>query len=330
MGNFDSRETSSTLASISNVTLATAVEAFLESYFRVGTRSRLTKRAYATDLRQFAAHCNPNTTLTSVNPSTVEDWISYLQEHAASPATQRRKIAALRVFMHDCARHGLIEATPFTELRFRFPTTAPLPKALSIDETRSLLVLARSIAAQHLSSEVTAIDRASLAIRDRAIVELMIATGIRVGELTSIQLHDLSSTEMRIRIRGKGNRERLAFLVDRSSAHALEAHLQARLRLHLSHLALFHNARGGELSPCGVSYLLDRLARKAGISKRVTPHMLRHTAATLLLRNGADIRIVQEFLGHTSIATTQRYAHVTAEHLREALLTHHHSHLLEL
>ena len=125
------------------------------------------------------------------------------------------------------------------------------------------------------------------------------------------------------RVQGKGGRDRLAFLVDEQSLRIQQQHFDARSRVITENNALFLNASGQRLSTQGMANVIAQFRRDAGIVRHITPHMLRHTVATLLLRNGVDIRVVQEFLGHASIATTQRYTHVVKEHLIGELRKHH-------
>lgn len=124
-------------------------------------------------------------------------------------------------------------------------------------------------------------------------------------------------------MQGKGRRDRLAFVVDEQTLRVQRAHAEARARVRTDSPALFVNASGGRLSTQGITNVIARLRREARIKRHITPHMLRHTVATLLLRNGVDIRVVQEFLGHASIATTQRYTHVTKEHMIRVLRKRH-------
>jgi len=160
-------------------------------------------------------------------------------------------------------------------------------------------------------------------LRDLALVDLLFATGMRVGEVSSLDVKDFCSQEAMFRVRGKGGRDRLAFTVDQNTLEIQRSYLESRMRIETESPALFLNARGQRLSTQGISGVLTRLREEAGIQRHITPHMLRHTVATLLLRNGADIRVVQEFLGHASIATTQRYTHITKEHLIGVLRKHH-------
>jgi site-specific recombinase XerD len=154
-------------------------------------------------------------------------------------------------------------------------------------------------------------------------IETLFATGIRVGELASLTCKDWRDDEATFLIMGKGLRQRLALLPDERSQRALRAYLQHRVRMNLGHDALLVNAAGGRLSSQGVARVIAIAAKELDIKGRVTPHMIRHTVATLLLRCGADIRVVQELLGHSSIATTQRYTYVSKEHLFSTLKSLH-------
>jgi site-specific recombinase XerD len=146
---------------------------------------------------------------------------------------------------------------------------------------------------------------------------------MRVGEVSALDLQDFVVQEGIFRVQGKGGRDRLAFAVDAETLQIQREHLEARKQIDTEAPALFLNASGKRLSTQGIANVISQLRKDAGIERHITPHMLRHTVATLLLRNGVDIRVVQEFLGHTSIATTQRYTHITKEHMIGVLRKHH-------
>jgi site-specific recombinase XerD len=146
---------------------------------------------------------------------------------------------------------------------------------------------------------------------------------MRVGEVSGLDLRDFFIEEAVFKVCGKGGRDRLAFIVDKETVRIQREHLKARAHVVTASQALFVNPFGERLTTQGIADVIARLRCKAGIERHVTPHMLRHTVATLLLRNGVDIRVVQEFLGHTSISTTQRYTHVTKEHLIGVLRKRH-------
>jgi len=190
-------------------------------------------------------------------------------------------------------------------------------------QNRSAAEIPRQEPAQAEGKVSGASTRSYRALRNLALVDLLFATGMRVGEVSALNLRDFAVSESVFKVRGKGGRDRLAFVVDEQTVRIQRDHIGARSRLGSESEALFLNAAGERLSTQGIANIIAQFRKDAGIERHVTPHMLRHTVATLLLRNGVDIRVVQEFLGHASIATTQRYTHVTKEHLVRILRERH-------
>lgn len=160
-------------------------------------------------------------------------------------------------------------------------------------------------------------------LRNLALVDLLFATGMRVGEVSALNIVDFAVSESSFRVKGKGGRDRLAFLVDEQTRRVQLRHAKVRAGIDSVSPALFINSSGRRLSTQGIANIISQFRKDAGIDRHITPHMLRHTVATMLLRNGVDIRVVQEFLGHASIATTQRYTHVTKDHMIEVLQKRH-------
>jgi integrase/recombinase XerD len=245
----------------------------------------------------------------------------------------RRKMVVLKVFCSYWVRKGVLPESPFWRVKLSFGRIVQLPRALSETEMGDLLAQARQ---DHHASEVprkgAALAKGKVAgpsarsyrsLRNLALVDLLFATGMRVGEVSSLNLADFVVPESVFRVKGKGGRDRLAFVVDERTVIIQRQHIEARIRLKSESPALFLNAAGKRLSTQGIANIIAQFRKDAGIERHVTPHMLRHTVATLLLRNGVDIRVVQEFLGHASIATTQRYTHVTKDHLIRVLREHH-------
>ena len=193
-------------------------------------------------------------------------------------------------------------------LKIELAASRVLPNFLSIEEVSA--ILREAVRLRELRDDF-------LSIRNLAIIETMFATGMRVGELVSLRLSDLRLAERSVLIHGKGRRERLAFFVEPTSFARIAFYVAARPPF--SSEALFVNPAGHALSTQAVANVIRALCTAAGITRRVTPHTFRHTVATLLLRNGADLRVVQELLGHASITMTQRYTHVVKEQMREAL-----------
>jgi integrase/recombinase XerD len=312
-----------------------ACSEFLRGYFSTHERGKKTEAAYRSDLTQFQAFANEELDLIALNSTLIEQWAAHLREEDYSPASIRRKIVVLKVFCSYWVRKGDLHESPFWRVKLSYGRIEQLPRALTEREIRALLKRAWRNYSEALdiqnslegTSQILVKFEASSStyrvLRDLALIDLLFATGIRVGETSALDMRDFFVREAAFRIQGKGGRDRLAFIVDEETVQIQRAHLEARGRLKTDSPALFINATGKRLSTQGITNVIARLRREARVKRHVTPHMLRHTVATLLLRNDVDIRVVQEFLGHASIATTQRYTHVTKEHMVRVLRKRH-------
>jgi integrase/recombinase XerD len=308
---------------------------FLSGYFSTHERRKKTEAAYRSDLAQFRAFASEKLFLSALDGSIIERWAAHLRKEDYSPASIRRKMVVLKVFCSYWVRRGDLKESPFWRVKLSIGRIEQLPRALTEREMRALLRRAwrdysstldnRSSPEDTLQSPLKwkASSSDYRALRDLALIDLLFATGIRVGEISSLDIRDFFVREAAFRVQGKGGRDRLAFIVDDETVRIQRAHLEARESIKTDSSALFINASGRRLSTQGITNVISRLRKGAHIKRHVTPHMLRHTVATLLLRNGLDIRVVQEFLGHASIATTQRYTHVTKEHLVRELRKRH-------
>lgn len=312
--------------------LTNAIEEFLNGYFSTHDRSKKTRLAYCADLKQFAAFVDKEFKLTSLCAAIIEDWASHLRKEGYSPASMRRKMVVLKVFSTYWIRKGGLIESPFWRVQLSFGRIQQLPRALTEVEIRLLLVQAGRDPSEKVPRKsyviaegvaARASSRTYRALRNLALVDLLFATGLRVGEVSALDVSDFVVTESAFRVKGKGGRDRMAFVVDEQTVWIQRQHLELRAKIPAESPALFLNASANRLSTQGMANVVAEFRRDAGIERRITPHMLRHTVATLLLRNGADIRVVQEFLGHASIATTQRYTHIAKEHLIGALRKHH-------
>jgi integrase/recombinase XerD len=278
--------------------------------------SRNTLHAYQSDLAQLGGFL----ALRGVSPLVAQhgDLAAFLSElatggenrPAVAPATLQRKAACLRSFYRHLRREGSIEHDPTTDLRGP-PKTLRLPKVLSREQVSKLL-------AQPKGSE-------PLALRDRSLLELMYACGLRVSETVGLGLDDVDLDEGMLRAHGKGSKERLV-PVGRRAVSALEAY-SARGRPALVGVrvegSLFVNHRGAGLTRQGLYKIIQSHARGAGLDRQMTPHTLRHTFATHLLAGGCDLRSLQEMLGHADLATTQVYTHLSADRLKDAYFEAH-------
>ena len=293
------------------------VTAFLDYLTSERGLSGNTVAAYGNDLGQLLEFLEESGGLSraskgweSVDQPLLARYALDLQERGYSPTTRARKIAAVKSFFNFLIEEGLVSEDP-TEAIASPKIGRSLPKAISEDEMDRLVEAA--------SSGVSAESR-----RDAAMIELMYATGMRVSELVGTSLDDLNLREKFVRCMGKGSKERLISLHDQAAV-VLEGYLrEARPQLLANRRdvserenALFLNRRGERLTRQGFWLLLKEYARRAGITTPITPHTLRHTFATHMLRGGAPIRYLQELLGHASISTTQVYTHLAQEHVQE-------------
>ena len=243
-----------------------------------------------------------------INQNQVMEYILHLKSQSYAEATVARKVAAVKSFFSFMQAEGRLKANP-TEQLASPKVGKMLPKPLSVQEIDELL-------------EQPARRSTPEAKRDRAMLELMYATGLRVTELVSTDVTDaqLEGDKPYVRLVGKGNRERQIPLLEQPAQELSEYIRFARPRLvgERDETALFVNRRGERLTRQGFWLILKGYASEAGIRGRVTPHTLRHSFATHMLRGGMDIHKVQELLGHANISTTQVYTQVSREHIREA------------
>jgi integrase/recombinase XerD len=280
--------------------------------------ARNTVDAYRRDLARYAGYLRTTgvADATRVREEAISGFVGHLSSSEYEdgkryrPSSVARALAAVRTFHVFLLREGDTEANP-AEGVVRPKVPRNLPRPLSVHEVEALL------------SAPGEGDRVGL--RDRAILETLYGAGLRISEAVGLDVDDLDLEEGSVRVVGKGNKERLIPL-GRFASAALSGYL-TRSRPVLagpsSRAALFLNQRGGRLTRQGITKILKSAALRAGIHKRVTPHMLRHSFATHLLEGGADVRVVQELLGHATLSTTQIYTLVTGERLREEYFSAH-------
>lgn len=286
-----------------------------ESYLRDERgRSPHTVRAYVGDARslcEFAA-LREVSSLDGITLALLRNWLATLTRDGRTRATVARRAASARAFTAWCTRRGLMETDPGERLAS--------PKA----GTHLPTVLDQSAAARLMEHAAVASDDGSpIAARDRAIIELLYATGIRVSELCAIDLRDLDLDRRTVLVTGKGDKQRVVPF-GLPAARAVSDWLAVRADIvgSRSGQAVFLGARGGRIDPRTVRESVHRLTDQAGVAS-ISPHALRHSAATHVLEGGADLRAVQELLGHSSLATTQRYTHVSVERLRTTFVQAH-------
>jgi integrase/recombinase XerC len=335
-----------------------AIAKYLEYLQSVKNSSPHTVLNYRKDLEQFVAYLSPPGArppgLTGVTHSIIREFVAHLHDHGLKKSSIARKLAALRSFFKYCVREGHLKENPA-----RLVPTPKLPKripsVLSAEELNDFLnQLGGSEQADRATSpKGLALSRASatnltnkqggparageglLVRRDRALLELLYAAGLRVSELTGLNLADMEQKEGILRVRGKGSKERIV-PYGAKAQEALEKYWPVRERLLLQtgrtsrqgpHAeAVFLNYSGRRLTQRSVGRIVKKYVRIANVNWDLHPHSLRHAFATHLLADGADLRAIQELLGHQSLSTTQKYTHASIRQLMETYdKAHHHA-----
>jgi integrase/recombinase XerD len=263
-------------------------------------------------LRDFARFTGAGIRPSAVSRQTLHEYVAVLTARELKATTIRRRIATLRVFFRWLVDDEQLEENPFwrTKLTVRLPRR--LPRTLHADELRRVLSMPNRRQAGGAQGRYDA-------ALSHFIVVALFATGVRVGELAALRLSDLDREEGAILVRGKGSRERRVYFVGNRAAAALRRYLSIRPAGAMCCDQLVIEGDGSALTVEAIRRRVRRVARGMGVLRRVTPHMLRHTAATRLLEAGVDIRYVQRVLGHASISTTQLYTQVSDRWLRDAL-----------
>jgi len=275
-----------------------------------------TKRNYLSDLRQFqnfllenniSAGEKGNDRVIHIDQTTIRAFLAFLYRKKIKKITISRKISSLRAFFKYLLREGRVKNNP-AEMIQTTKVDKYLPTFLSVDE-------AFSLTGTEFKDDV-------FGLRDKAIIELLYSSGIRVSELTGLNVDDIDWNSSLVKIRGKGKKERI-IPVGGPALEALKNYVRKRDELLKKNLTndintpLFLNKSGTRITTRSVGRLLDKYVLLSGINKKIGPHVLRHTFATHLMDGGADLRIIQEFLGHESLSTTQKYTSTSISRLME-------------
>ncbi|HYR45102.1 MAG TPA: tyrosine recombinase XerC [Terriglobia bacterium] len=282
------------------------IEAFLEA-LRNRAVSEHTLRNYESDLRDFQSYLDlRKTAFESIDHVSIRDFLGHLYERKLQKSSIARKLACLRTFFKFLVRDGRLRSNP-AELVSSPRLPKRLPSYLTEREAAAVVEMPQGKSIKDL--------------RDRAILELLYASGLRVHELVSLNDENLDMPQQLIRVFGKGKKQRIVPFGD-FAGRALAEYLASRDHAGLARpendgqMPIFVSLRGRRLSTRDVQRLVETTRMRLPSGRRLTAHTLRHTFATHLLERGADLRAIQELLGHASLATTQKYTHVTLEHLR--------------
>jgi len=292
------------------MTLTEARKQFLRHCRSAISLSHHTLKAYCSDLDDIQQYFGLRKKLDSVEKDHLRQYIRHLREQRLfKETTIKRRLASLKLLFKWAMQEAFIKTNPFDSLNERIRLPKRLPRALDRGDQA---ILRKAVAIHNRTDNFDV-------VRGKTAIHLLLDTGIRVGELVAINLGDLSLTNGCLVINGKGNRQRLVYLLQMPLYRKIEQYLTLRNSVPTCTDKLFITSSGKAILTPNVRIALRDIAKEAGIIKHVTPHMLRHTCATQWLEAGLDIRYVQKLLGHQSISTTEIYTHVSDQGLREAL-----------
>ena len=304
---------------------AMALSAFLSS-LDARDASVHTKRAYRTAVEQFMVWLGsvPDADWTRPPRRTLRAYLAELDARGLARSTISSRVAALRSFYRFSRRQGWVDGDPWAAV-VTPRRSSRLPRVMEVADVERLLDAIAEPGGRARAGEPAGDLVDALELRDRAIVECAYAAGLRISEIAGLRLVDLDLRRGEVRVMGKGRKERIGLLGGPAS-DAVSAYLRAgrpRLLARTDHAegdagALFLNRRGTPLGPRGVRLRIERLVKRAGLPERTSPHTLRHSFASHMLEGGADLRVVQELLGHASLSTTQVYTHVSPGRLRSS------------
>lgn len=302
-----------TIMELETLTIEQVLDEFFHHCHHELKLNEKTVSAYKVDLRQFAEKIGQNAYAYEISRDYLKAWLGRLEIY--KPRTVKRKIASARVFLHYMEEAYERYENPFRRLHVKIKQPVCLPRVMTLSEMKSIL--------ECLSREASIGGNKKLSVRNLAVVELLFGTGMRIGELCGLRNEDVDLIERRARIHGKGNRERVVDIGPIQTMEALREWVRVRQSSDAPAAWFFTNRLGNVLAPQSVRTMVHELCRRCNIGKNVTPHMFRHTFASLLLEEDVDVAYIQHILGHSSIATTQIYLHVNPRHQREILMNRH-------
>ena len=292
------------------------IDTFMQYLIAEKNASPLTVESYGKDLNQFLEFLyqtvdSESVTIATITTHHIRDFIDYCFEKGNELSTIERKVATLKSFFKFLEFHNYIQDNPARDIHYSKQKNF-LPTFLTFDQIQALV-----------SFECNSFGD----YRDKALLEVFYSTGARVSEIAQADVDDCDCKSGRLKVLGKGSKERIVFL-NETAITALQEYLSVRKKkFNTISQPLFVNNNGKRLTTRGIFYIIDKRATMAQLWKSVTPHVLRHSFATELLNRGADIKAVQDMLGHENISTTQKYTHTTTQRLKELYQKYHpHAH----
>ena len=273
--------------------------------------SQKTILAYRSDLKDFCKFFKEK----YPDDSVILEYVQHLtQERNLKDSTINRKLIVLKMFFEYLYTQRYIDQNYFLSHTFKFKKERKLPKTLAIKETSKLINFVKNNA-----NNATGDYQIWKTSRNLALIDILVSTGIRIGEASGISIYDIIASEHTILIHGKGRKQRLIYISCQQTWTNLMQWLKVRKNHEIHTDKLFVNRYGNQLGIHGIEYIFNTLKTASGINEKCTPHYLRHTFATNLLANGADLRSVQEILGHSSVSTTEIYTEVTTKRKKQVL-----------
>ena len=300
----------------SNINTKVEIQKYLQFCTQRKNLDSKTIKSYSIDLRQFAAFISENNLLW-ISKSSIENYIDSLH-NTLKPKSVKRKIASLKAFFHYLEIEEIIEINPFHKIQIKYKEPFILPKTIplkTIEKIMNYAYLERKRQATSYGRKVT--------LRNTLILELLFATGMRISELCSLTNEQINFNDYIIKIYGKGSKERLIQICNKNVQNLLDEYRREFDFELKNYNYFFINRLCNRLSEQSVRNMINSYSKSAGVSIHITPHMFRHSFATLLLEEDVDIRYIQQMLGHSSITTTQIYTHTSINKQKNILSTKH-------
>ena len=299
--------------------IQSAREAFARWLERTQDLSPHTVRAYAGDVLALQRHARPLSDVRNLSASVLAEFIDAQRAYGLSTTSIRRRVAGIRSFTRWLTTTDIIDSDPWADVTLQFRRARRLPRSLPSSDLNRLLTHLCLTARVPRSGKIPATFARPHDATTLVAVAIMLATGLRVGETVGIRCLDVDLGDRSVRVNGKGSRERRVFLPDRWLVDLVTSYLATRAELPMDHARLFFNRHARPLTEPAMRSRLAKAATDAGVVRRTTPHMLRHSAATQLIESGVDIRYIQRLLGHASLSTTEIYTHVSDRALARTL-----------
>lgn len=300
----------------SNSNIKVEIQKYLQFCTQRKNLDSKTIKSYSIDLRQFTEFISENNLLW-ISKSSIENYIDSLH-NTLKPKSVKRKIASLKAFFHYLEIEEIIEINPFHKIQIKYKEPFILPKTIPLKTIEKIM----NYAYLERKRQTTSYGR-KVALRNTLILELLFATGMRISELCSLTNEQINFNDYIIKIYGKGSKERLIQICNKNVQNLLDEY-RREFDFELNNYNYFFiNRLCNRLSEQSVRNMINSYSKSAGVSIHITPHMFRHSFATLLLEEDVDIRYIQQMLGHSSITTTQIYTHTSINKQKNILSTKH-------